>query len=278
MFKNILIPLDSSQYSKVSVEYGTWLAKKFNGKLIGQHVIDIVTLEGPFFHDLSGSLGFEPYLNFSLKMKNILEERGKEILNDFDEGCKKEGVEASTFLDTGIISNEISNRAKLADLVILAQRGLNAKFESGLLGAITEAVTRKCTKPVLVTSEHFKEPSNLLLCYDGSQYASDAMQTAADFALSLSLPLTVLTAKKSEDGEKDILPDARRYFSSYKIKTDFKAIKGNPHEVIIKFAKENSIDLIFMGAYGHSRIIEMVLGSTTEYVLRNTDCPVLMRK
>ena len=69
MFKNILIPLDSSQYSKVSVEYGTWLAKKFNGKLIGQHVIDIVTLEGPFFHDLSGSLGFEPYLNFSLKMK-----------------------------------------------------------------------------------------------------------------------------------------------------------------------------------------------------------------
>jgi len=278
MFKNILIPLDNSEYSKVSVEYGIWFAKKFNGKLIGHHVIDIVTLEGPFFHDLSGSLGFEPYLNFSLKMKNILEERGREILNDFTERCKKEEVEAPTFLDTGIISNEISNRAKLADLVILAQRGLNAKFESGLLGSITEAVTRKCTKPVLVTPEHFKEPSRLLLCYDGSRYASDAMQTAADFAISLNLPLTVLTVTKGENGEKDILPDARRYFSSYKMQTEFKAIKGNPHEEIVKFAKENSIDLIFMGAYGHSRIIEMVLGSTTEYVLRNAACPVLMRK
>ena len=37
-------------------------------------------------------------------------------------------------------------------------------------------------------------------------------------------------------------------------------------------------DLLFIGAYGHSRIIEMVLGSTTEYVLRNSSCPVFLNR
>jgi len=37
-------------------------------------------------------------------------------------------------------------------------------------------------------------------------------------------------------------------------------------------------DLLFIGAYGHRRIIEMVLGSTTEYVLRNAPCPVFLNR
>ena len=278
MFKNILVPIDSSYYSNVSIEYGIWFAKKFNGKLYGQHVIDIVTLEGPFFHDLSGSLGFEPYLNFSIKMKEILEERGKEALEDFTQKCSSEGIEAFTFLDTGIVSNEICNRTNLADLVILGQKGINAEFDRGLLGSTAEAVTRKCTKPLIITPKNFREPSNTMLCYDGSRYATDAMQTAADFASSLNLPLTVLIAIRNEEEGEKILNDARRYLSSYKIKPDFKVAKGNPDEEIINFSAKNSMDLIFMGAHGHSRIIEMVLGSTTEYVLRKSNCPVLMRK
>ncbi|OGL41190.1 MAG: hypothetical protein A3C43_09205 [Candidatus Schekmanbacteria bacterium RIFCSPHIGHO2_02_FULL_38_11] len=278
MFKNILIPVDSSDYSKVSIEYGIWFAKKFNGKLYGQHVIDIITLEGPFFHDLSGSLGFEPYLNFSIKMKEILEEKGREVLDDFTKRCSQKEVESCTFLDTGIVSNEICNRTKLADLVILGQKGLNAGFDRGLLGSTAEAVTRKCRKPFLITPKNFKEPSNTMLCYDGSRYATDAMQTAADFASVLSLPLTVLIATRNEEEGENILNDAKRYLSSYKIKTAFKTAKGNPHDEIIDFSRKNSIDFIFMGGHGHSRIIEMVLGSTTEYVLRNSDCPVLMRK
>ena len=235
-------------------------------------------LEGPFSHDLSGSLGFEPYFNFSSKMKNFLEERGKDILEEFTEKSRKEGIESATFLDTGIVSNEISSRAKIMDLVIISQRGLNAEFERGLLGSTTEAVTRKCIKPVLVTPKNFKEPFNFLLCYDGSQHANDAMQSAADFVSYLNMPLTVLIVFKSEADGNKLLSNAQRYLSTYKVKSDFKALKGNPHEEIVKFAGRNSVDIIFMGAYGHSRIIEMVLGSTTEYVLRNVSCSVLMCK
>jgi nucleotide-binding universal stress UspA family protein len=42
--------------------------------------------------------------------------------------------------------------------------------------------------------------------------------------------------------------------------------------------KEQGRDLLFISAYGHCRIIEVVLSSTTEYVLRNTPCPVFLSR
>ena len=64
MFKNILIPQDGSNHSRTALAYGIWLARKFDAKVIGLYVVDVVVMEGPFLHDLSGSLGFEPFLNF----------------------------------------------------------------------------------------------------------------------------------------------------------------------------------------------------------------------
>jgi hypothetical protein len=91
MIKNILIPLDGSEHSTAALDYGMWTAEKFNGTLFGQHVIDTISIEGTFFHDISGSLGFEPYLDFSTKMREVLEERGKIILEDFPSDAAIEG-------------------------------------------------------------------------------------------------------------------------------------------------------------------------------------------
>ena len=46
----------------------------------------------------------------------------------------------------------------------------------------------------------------------------------------------------------------------------------------LSMIRERGHDLLFIGAYGHSRIIEMVLGSTTEFVLRNSPCPVFLAR
>src|ERR671927_1087969 len=92
MIKNILIPLDGSEHSTAALQYAMWLAEKFSGTLLGQHIIDTISIEGTFFHDISGSLGFEPYLDFSTKMRDALEERGKLILQDFSDRCQRKGI------------------------------------------------------------------------------------------------------------------------------------------------------------------------------------------
>src|SRR4249920_138756 len=198
MIKNILIPLDGSEHSTAALDYGMWMAEKFSGTLLGQHVIDTVSLEGTFFHDVSGSLGFEPYLDFSTKMRELLDDRGKLILDYFRETCAAKNIRAKTFLDTGIIANEICERAKVADLVVIGHRGVNEEFSTGLLGTTAESIARKCPRPILVSTRQFKPIEKPLLAYDGSQRASSAMESAAEFCTVLKLPLTVLTIAREE--------------------------------------------------------------------------------
>jgi len=180
MIKNILVPLDGSEHSRAALDYAIWITKKFEGTLFGQHIIDTISIEGTFFHDISGSLGFEPYLDFSSKMREILEERGKAILDEFVARCEKDGIRYTTVLDMGLIANEICDRAKVSDLVVIGHRGVNEEFSTGLLGTTAETITRKCPRPVFVSTKQFKAIDRPLLAYDGSQRASSAMESAAE--------------------------------------------------------------------------------------------------
>ena len=278
MLKSILVALDGSEHSRSATECGLWMGQRLNASVTALHVIDIVSIEGSFLHDISGSLGFEPYLDFSSKMREVLEERGRAMLGEFAERAKEAGVRYETVMDVGVIANEICERARTADVVVIGHRGINEKFSTGLLGGTAESVTRKCTKPLLVCPVEWKAPERPLLAYDGSQRSASAMQTAADFCASLSLPLAVVHVARDEASAQRVLEEAKRYLSSYSIQTSFSALSGHAPEQIVAKIRSEAHDLLFIGAYGHSRIVEMVIGSTTEYVLRNAPCPVFLHR
>jgi nucleotide-binding universal stress UspA family protein len=278
MIKSILVGVDGSDHSRTALRYALWLARRLGATVTGLHVVDIVSIEGSFFHDISGSLGFEPYLDFTSKMREALHERGKAILDEFAASCRDSGVRFDTALQIGIVPSELSERAREADLVVIGHRGVNRRFSSGLLGGVTESVTRQCPKPVLVVPLEFSEIRSPLLAYDGSERASAAMHVAAEVCSQLDLPLAVLTvARDAEQGEKTI-EQARRYLASYSLATKTLVVTGHAYERIPGEIRAGGYDLLFMGAHGHGRIIEMVLGSTTEYVLRNAPCPVFLNR
>src|SRR5213078_3454410 len=201
MIKTILVALDGSEHADAALQYALWLAERVRATVLGLHVIDVVSIEGSFLHDISGSLGFEPYLDFSAKMREALAERG---------------VPCDTTLATGIVANEICDQARVADLVVIGHRGVNEQFSTGLLGSTTESGARKSPKPVFVSPMRFKEIRRPLLAYDGSQRASAAMHAAAEVASALSLPLTVIHVAREEAAEGTrVLDEARRYLHSY---------------------------------------------------------------
>jgi nucleotide-binding universal stress UspA family protein len=75
-----------------------------------------------------------------------------------------------------------------------------------------------------------------------------------------------------------VLEEARRYLAAYDVQVAYDVVTGPPHQKIVEVLRDRGHDLLFIGAYGHSRIIEMVLGSTTEYVLRNSPVPVCLTR
>jgi nucleotide-binding universal stress UspA family protein len=279
MIKTILVGLDGSEHARTAMRYSLWLGERLGATVVGLHVVDIVSIEGSFFHDISGSLGFEPYLDFSSKMREVLHERGKALLQEFSDHATSSGVRHDTILGMGVVANEIAEHARTADLVVMGHRGVNEKFSTGLLGSTAESVTRKCPKPVFVCTMNFRPCTNPLLAYDGSQRAGAAMQSAAEFCATLSLPLTALTVNKDEAAGRKVLDEAEAYLGPYQLRARFDLQQtGNAPERIANFLREHDHDLLFIGAYGHSRILEMVLGSTTEYVLRHSSCPVFLNR
>jgi nucleotide-binding universal stress UspA family protein len=278
MIKNILVPLDGSEHSKGALEYALWMAERFSGALFGQHVIDTVSIEGTFFHDISGSLGFEPYIDISTKMREALEERGKAILEEFSRRCRERSIRHESFLDIGLVPNEICERAKAADLVVIGHRGINEEFSTGLLGGTAENVTRKSPRPVFVSTKIFHAIERPLLAYDASQRAGAAMESAAEFCARFKLPLTVLHVARDEALGQKVLQTARSYLASYEIEARYELARGYPEQKIIDYLVNFGYDLLFIGAYGHRRIIELVIGSATEYVLRKSPRPVFLSR
>ncbi|MFQ5586224.1 MAG: universal stress protein [Thermodesulfobacteriota bacterium] len=277
MIKHILIPQDGSDHGAAALDYGIWLARRTEAKITGLYVVDIVTLEGPFFHDISGSLGFEPYLNFSTKMREMLEARGEEILNSFVERCESEGVECEKTLGSGVVVSEICERAKVADLVIMGRFGVNVEFEYGLLGSTTEGVIRRASRPVLVVPDRFKEPARPLLAYDGGATAAKAMHSAAELVKTLGRPLTVLAVAEGEEGDR-LLNEAEEYLKPYGVEAEYISREGAAYREIVACYEEKGHDMLFMGVSHHSRIVEMVLGSTTEHVIRAVQGPVFLER
>lgn len=279
MIKNILIALDGSEHARAALRQALWVAERLRAALFGLHVIDIISVEGPFFQDISGALGFEPYFDISGKVRAALHERGTLLLEEFATLCRERGIPYETGLYTGVVANEICERARTADLVMIGHRGVNERFSTGLLGGTAESVTRKSPRPVMVSPMQFQAITRPLLAYDGSQRASAALHGAAELCAMLNLPLAVLAvAAREVNNEDKVLDEARHYLSSYGVQTTCLSLVGHPYQRIIECIKERAHDLLFIGAYGHSRIIEMVLGSTTEYVLRNAPCPVFLAR
>jgi nucleotide-binding universal stress UspA family protein len=277
MIKNILVPHDGSAHAASAAGYALWLAKKFGATVTGLHVVDSVALEGSFLHDISGSMGFEPFMDFSSKMRAILEGNGKTVLDNFVSRCSQAKVKCHETLSSGIVSTSICEHARLSDLVVMGRRGTNAGFEYGLMGSVAEAVVRKSSKPVMVVPSEFKEPSSILVSYDGSTNSSKALHSAAEFSKAFSMPLTVLTASNDAGGPQK-LKDAEDYLLPYKIDMKLVHVKGDAPSDIVDYLKENEFDLIFMGSSHHSRVFELVLGSTTEFVLRAVNIPFFLEK
>ncbi|HEY2108112.1 MAG TPA: universal stress protein, partial [Candidatus Binataceae bacterium] len=122
------------------------------------------------------------------------------------------------------------------------------------------------------------ELRHLALAYDGSERACKAMHVAAEVASSLGAALTVLSVGRDPKAGELRLAQARAYFEPYGLSVEFRHLAGNAPQEIIAFIRRDSPDALFIGAYGHSRIVEMMLGSTTEHLLRNAPCPLFLSR
>ncbi|MGB5219257.1 MAG: universal stress protein [Smithella sp.] len=279
MIKNILIPTDGSTNSNTALEYGIYIARKMEASLTGLHVIDVNLIQGPMLTDISGAVGMPPYEGFFDAIEKSLEEKADFILKEFQERCQKAGVKSEVKKEIGKVSSIIIEEARNADLILMAKKGEHFHLkEGGLIGSVAEAVVRNSGKPVLVTPETFIEIESMALAYDGSGPAIKALNLSLQLSRQNVWPLTVLIVTADLKKAADLIDQIEEANQKESPIADCETITvaGKEADKIIRFIKEGSVELMVMGAYGHNRLRELLLGSTTSHVIHKSPIPVLL--
>jgi len=284
--KKILLCTDGSNYAENSYKYGAWIAKKLDATINVLSVTDVRSQQAVSTGNLSGSLGLgasEDLLNKLVDLEHekakINHQRAKLILNTAKESLKNEGVtEVKLSHKTGFLVDLLHEFEENADLIILGKRGENAEFAAKHLGANLERIVRSSKKPCFVTPRDFQTITKVLVAYDGSPTGDKILEFLKEGSLVKNVPVNVLMVEKSGDKNRTPkrLDQAVLDLQGAGIDCEGYFIQGEVEKAISDHISNHDINFLIMGAYGHSRIRSLVIGSTTAQMLRSTRIPVLL--
>ncbi|NOY76272.1 MAG: universal stress protein [Calditrichaeota bacterium] len=278
MIKSILVGVDGSEYTDSVLKYSINMAKAFGAKLRVITIIDVRIFEWSVYMGVDGFAPVFPSSVYLDESRKLLNQKADSVLKKCQEILDQVGVSYTVEKVEGAPVDVICEKANVTDMIVLGAHGEFARWGTKMMGATTEAISRQCDKPLFVAPKQIKEIKKILAPYDGSRNSNKALPLAGFFGTKFGAPITVFTVDNNLEEAQSIAKEGKEYLSAYGIPVEIETRKGNPDEEIVRFSDEGQFDLIIMGAYGHSRIKEAILGSTTEQVMRNTQIPVILVK
>jgi len=274
-FSRIAVGLDGSPHAETALSHALRIARASGGTVRGVHVVDRSMLDGVVVADLSGSVGFQPFLNLSGELREALVCAGEAIAAAFEARAREVGIPCETASREGNVSEILEEEARGCGLLAVGSRGANAAHRRDLVGRHADALARRLPAPLLVAPAEYGEFRRPLLAYDGSPKSRNALALVADLAALLELPVRVVTASDEEREGEARLAEAEEALRGRSVAASGSRRSGHPDDAIFAEIGEGA-DLVAMGAHGHGRIVELVLGSTTDRVLRAAAVPVLL--
>jgi nucleotide-binding universal stress UspA family protein len=278
----IIALVDGSIYSESVCDHAAWVAK---GKGWPVEVIHILGRrdESADPRNLSGNIGLgartallNELADLDAQRSKLARKRGQAIIEDASERISAEGVEVTGRLRIGDLVETLREAEADADLVIVGKRGEAADFASMHLGSNLERAVRSSTKPVLVASRAFQPVKKLLVAFDGGQSALKAVDHIARSELFAGLSIHLLTVGSETTEAKRAIEGAAALLKGAGYEVTHEIVQGQPETQIAERAEAHDFDLLIMGAYGHSRIRNLFIGSTTTEMIRACKVPVLL--
>lgn len=280
---NILACTDGSIYAPSVYGHAAWASKQLSASV---HVLHMLNPhhEDPVKTDLSGSMGFnarqnllEELVELEAAKAKVAVKRGEAILEDAEEQLRKAGVQQiQADQKHGKLSDSIASYERDADLVVIGKRGNNADFEKGHLGTNLERVIRGCRHPVLVAAREFKPMNSFMLAFDGGASALKAIDFAIEQPLLKGMRCYLLYVGSGNAKIEAALAEASAKLQAAGYEVTIEQREGEPEKVIEGVVAQDHIDLLVMGAYGHSPIRQLIVGSTTTTMIRSVKLPVLL--
>lgn len=282
-YQTILVPTDGSECANHAAEWAFDLAERHDAAVHGLSVADT---SGTFV---------------TSEQEEALQTQSQGALDDLAELADGYDVAFHREIAEGAPHEVIVDQANSldADLTVMGTHGRTG-VSRYVVGSVTERVVRTLDRPVLTVrdTEEGPEPGavdTVLVPTDGSDAATAALDDGVgmvdtyDAALHLAYvvdiraeqgfydggPATGNVVNALEEAGKDALEELADRAEERGVSPETHLLTGTPATSLLGFIEDEDIDLVAMGTHGRSGLDRLLLGSTTEKILRRSDAPVL---
>lgn len=282
MTRKIIALVDGSIYSESVCHHAAWIAQRTEAPVELIHVLG--RREAPERADLSGAIRLgartrlmEELAELDAQRAKLVSHRGRAILDDARVIVDQDGVTGvTTRLRRGDIVETIGEIEDDARVIVIGKRGEAADFAKGHLGSNLERIVRAAHRPVVVAARTFKPIYRVLVAYDGGSSAMKAVEHISCSPLFAQLAVTVATVGSETPEVVKGLADAKALLQAAGIHAATRVVPGQPETELGQMVEEEGFGMVVMGAYGHSRIRSLVIGSTTTEMVRSCKVPVVL--
>jgi nucleotide-binding universal stress UspA family protein len=246
LFADILVPLSAAPPNWAVLDQALSIAQREGGHVHGLHI-------SPDEDDLDNPL-----------VETLRQEFGRR--------CAAAQVPGSFNLEVGSVSDKVRGMAALTDLVVI---GLAPAVQ--MLSAEVMICMRYCTRPILTVPGNTTNFQRALLAYDGSPKSKEALFVAAYLGEQWKTQLTLITVIDPGRTDGTVQVEARRYLEMHELEADYIVASGNGPEQILRAAQDRACDVLLMGSYTYSPVLESMHGGTAvNPLLREVPVPVLV--
>lgn len=243
LFENILVVLEGIPDDQKMLEQVIHLTRGDHDHILGLHVV---------------------------KDKSTMNKAAIEQMRaNFEQRIQAAGLEGEFAVDEGRITHAIIRRAAWADLVVINLTHPPEAHPLARLRPGWAAIIQRCPRPILAIPNAIQsDQDRVLLAYDGSPKADEALFVATYLTSRWSKTLTVVTVKTAYTSET-ALTRARDYLQQHGVtRADYVLCEGPINEAILETAAARDINLLILGGFGFRPALHLILGSTVEHMLR----------
>jgi len=270
--KDLLVYVDSDEACPSRIDVAVMLAGSHQAHLTGLHVITPPVIPAAIATEFGSTFQ-------EMQMKR-LRQAAAELERRFR--AKAEAgpvIQAEWRLAEGDIAATATLHARYFDLTVVGQ-GLDIE-EPAALRSLPEHLALAVGRPVLVVPRYgtFRTlGEHVLVAWNGSREATRAVGDAMPL-LERARRVTVLSIDPQDPAGRRPGADIALHLARHGIKVEASDTPGTDitvGDVILSYAADRGVDLMVMGAYGHTRMREMLLGGVTRHLLQHMTVPVLM--
>lgn len=279
----IIALIDGSVYSQSVCDHAAWIARRRESSVELIHAIGRrETSSAPA--NLSGNITLgartallEELSSLDEQRARLFQKRGWAILDDGKARLEAAGVgKVMTRLRIGDVLDAVTDTETDADMIVIGKRGEAADFATLHLGSNLERIARTNKRPVFVASRAFKPIEKPLIAFDGGASSLKAVEYVARDPLFTGLDCHLLLVGTDTAENRRRLDAATGQLEQEGRTITADIMPGQADMVISQAVANQKFDLLVMGAYGHSRMRSLIIGSTTTEMVRSCLIPVVL--